>query len=64
MIYLANYEKALLKKIENNDPLLFESTVYILDKMTGIDKWAKIIVVLLGSIVIPIYVLLFQFILK
>lgn len=58
------FEKELMKKYKENDPKIFEMAMFLMAKINRFNRDMKILIYILISLVLPIYLLVFQFIFK
>lgn len=58
------FEKELMKKYKEDDPKIFEMAMFLMAKINRFNRDMKILIYILISLVLPIYLLVFQFIFK
>ena len=61
---LNSFEEEYLRIMKKKNPEHFEIAIFLMSKMNRTNRDLKILIYLLISFLFPIYVLLFQFILK
>ncbi|UUV17726.1 hypothetical protein NRK67_02490 [Fusobacteria bacterium ZRK30] len=58
------FEKEFLKKFEKENPKIFEMATFLIYKMNRFNRDLKILINLLIGLIVPIYLLILNFILK
>jgi len=64
VIYLDDFEEEFLKKKKEDHPEVFEMALYLLGKMNRFNRDLKIMICILISFLLPVYLVVFQFIFK
>ncbi|WP_028856650.1 hypothetical protein [Psychrilyobacter atlanticus] len=59
-----DFEKEFLKKYKDDHPPVFEMTMFLMGKMNKFNRDLKILIYILISFLFPVYLVVFQFILK
>ena len=60
---MCNFEKEFLKRYKKNHPKIFEMSVFLLNKIDNFGRDLRILIYILMALVLPVYLLIFEFIL-